>query len=61
MLYNCGLRPGEKWEYGNVAYYALAEIIRRVSSQPWTEYLSEEVFTLSKMLSTYPTNTNVRV
>lgn len=52
---------GEKWEYGNVAYYALAEIIRRVSGQPWTEYLTEKVFTPSGMLSTYPTNTRVRV
>lgn len=25
--------PGEKWEYGNVGYYALAEIIRMVSGQ----------------------------
>jgi CubicO group peptidase (beta-lactamase class C family) len=53
--------PGEKWEYGNVAYYALAEIIRRVSGQPWTEYLTQQVFKPSGMLNTYPTNTKTPV
>lgn len=27
--------PGEKWEYSNTGYFALAEIIRKVTGQPW--------------------------
>lgn len=26
--------PGEKWEYGNIGYFALAEIIRTIAGQP---------------------------
>jgi D-alanyl-D-alanine carboxypeptidase len=53
--------PGEKWEYGNTGYFALAEIIRKVSGRPWSEYLSEKVFRPSGMNTTYPTNTEVNV
>lgn len=48
---------GEKYEYSNVGYFALGEIIRRVSGQPWTEYLDVKVFKPSGMTATYPTNT----
>ena len=51
--------PGDKWEYGNVGYFALAEIIRKASGRPWTDYLSEKVFKPSGMETTYPTNTKV--
>jgi CubicO group peptidase (beta-lactamase class C family) len=27
--------PGEKWEYSNVGYFALGEIIRVASGEPW--------------------------
>ena len=33
--------PGEKWEYCNVGYFSLAEIIRKVSGKPWPEFLTE--------------------
>lgn len=36
--------PGEKWEYCNVGYFTLAEIIRKVSGKPWGDYLSERLF-----------------
>ena len=49
--------PGEKWEYCNTGYFALAEIIRRVAGRPWSEYLSEKVFKPSGMNTTFPTNT----
>ena len=49
--------PGEKWEYSNTGYFALAEIIRRVSGQPWHEYLHDTVFRPSGMKTTFPTNT----
>lgn len=36
--------PGEKWEYCNVGYFSLAEIIRKVSGKPWPEFLRERLF-----------------
>jgi CubicO group peptidase (beta-lactamase class C family) len=48
--------PGEKWEYGNLAYFALAEIVRKVSGQPWTAFLDERIFKACGMTATYPTN-----
>lgn len=36
--------PGEKWEYCNVGYFSLAEIIRKVSGKPWGEFLQERLF-----------------
>lgn len=44
--YNEPLRftPGEKYEYCNVGYYSLAEIIRAVSGKPWHEFLAERIF-----------------
>ena len=53
--------PGEKWEYGNTGYFALAEIIRTIAGQPWTDYLTEKVFKPSGMNTTFPTNTKVSV
>ena len=53
--------PGEKWEYCNVGYFALAEIIRKVSGRPWTDYLDEKVFKPSGMDTTRPTNSKERL
>ena len=52
--------PGEKWEYSNTGYFALAEIIRVVSDRPWPEYLSENVFKPTGMLSTRTTLTSTQ-
>jgi CubicO group peptidase (beta-lactamase class C family) len=49
--------PGEKYEYSNTGYFALAEVIHKVSGRPWPEYLDEKVFKPSGMNSTFPTNT----
>jgi D-alanyl-D-alanine carboxypeptidase len=49
--------PGEKWEYSNTGYFALAEIIRRVTGRPWGEYLAETVFKPAGMNSTRTTTT----
>ena len=51
--------PGIKGEYSNLGYFALAEIMRKVSGRPWIEYLSEMVFKPAGMQTTYPTNTKV--
>jgi CubicO group peptidase (beta-lactamase class C family) len=52
--------PGEKWEYSNTGYFALAETIRRVSGRPWSDYLTDRVFTPAGMLSTRTTLTSTR-
>jgi len=49
--------PGTKYEYCNVGYFTLAEIIHRVSGKPWPDYLREKVFAPAKMRVTWPTNT----
>ena len=36
--------PGTKWEYCNTGYFALAEVIRRASGQPWSEFLEARIF-----------------
>jgi D-alanyl-D-alanine carboxypeptidase len=48
--------PGAKYEYCNVGYFTLAEIITRVSGQPWTQFMQERVFKPSGMMMTAPTN-----
>jgi len=53
--------PGEKWEYSNAGYVALAEIIRIVTGQPWTEYLHQKIFVPAGMDATLPTNTAASV
>ena len=47
--------PGEKWEYCNVGYFSLAEIIRKVSGKPWSDYLSERLFMPLEMNATRAT------
>ena len=47
--------PGEKWEYCNVGYFSLAEIIRKVSGKPWGDYLNERLFLPLEMNSTRTT------
>lgn len=49
--------PGEKWEYCNVGYFSLAEIIRKVSGKPWAEFLHERIFQPLAMSATRTTTT----
>jgi CubicO group peptidase (beta-lactamase class C family) len=53
--------PGEKWEYSNLGYFALGEIIRKVSGQSWPDYVAEKIFKPTGMHSTFPTNTKQRI
>jgi CubicO group peptidase (beta-lactamase class C family) len=48
-------KPGEKWEYSNVGYFVLAEIIHRASQKPWPQYLQERIFAPLGMNATRPT------
>jgi D-alanyl-D-alanine carboxypeptidase len=47
--------PGEKWEYCNVGYFTLAEIIRKVTGKPWADYLGERLFMPLEMNATRTT------
>jgi D-alanyl-D-alanine carboxypeptidase len=47
--------PGEKYEYCNVGYFTLAEIITKVSGKPWGDFLHERVFAPLGMNSTRTT------
>jgi CubicO group peptidase (beta-lactamase class C family) len=53
--------PGEKWEYSNTGYFILAEIIHKVSGQPWDVFVTERVFRPAGMNATHPTNTKTNV
>ena len=54
-------KPGDKWEYSNTGYNALAEIIRIVSGKPWPEFIHDAVFKPAGMTATWPTNTTAVV
>ena len=47
---------GEKYQYCNVGYFSLAEIITRVSGKPWPEYLNELIFKPLNMPATRTTS-----
>ena len=51
-------KPGEKYEYSNVGYFSLAEIIRKVSGKPWSKFLTERIFKPLGMNSTRTTTFN---
>jgi CubicO group peptidase (beta-lactamase class C family) len=48
---------GSKWQYCNVCYFTLAEVIARVSGKPWPEFLEERVFAPLGMKATRTTTT----
>ena len=48
--------PGEKYEYCNVGYFTLAEIIRKVSGKSWGEFLNERIFAPLEMTATRTTS-----
>src|SRR5258706_1800345 len=47
--------PGEKWQYSNLGYSVLAEIISRVAQIPWSQYLQERIFVPLGMSATRTT------
>jgi CubicO group peptidase (beta-lactamase class C family) len=48
---------GSKWQYCNICYFTLADIIARVSGKPWEEFMTERVFRPTGMNSTRTTTT----
>jgi CubicO group peptidase (beta-lactamase class C family) len=52
---------GSKYQYCNVCYFTLAEVMARLSGKPWTDYLAERVFRPLGMTSTRATTTTAIV
>lgn len=49
--------PGEKWQYSNLGYFVLAEIISRAAHVPWPQYLQKRIFGPLGMNATRTTTT----
>jgi CubicO group peptidase (beta-lactamase class C family) len=49
-------KPGDRYEYSNLGYFTLAEIIHRVSGKPWDQFINERIFAPLGMTATRATN-----
>lgn len=49
-------KTGEKYQYCNLGYYMLAEIITQVSGMPWQQYIHQQLFVPAAMNSSYVTD-----
>ncbi len=49
-------KPGEKYQYCNLAYFMLAEIIKQVSGMPWQDFVHEKLFIPAGMNNSYVTD-----
>ncbi len=49
-------KTGEKYQYCNLAYFMLAEIIKQVSGMPWQDYIHEKLFIPAGMTHSYLTD-----
>ncbi len=49
-------KTGEKYEYCNLAYFMLAEIIKQVSGMPWQNYIHDKLFIPAGMNNSYLTD-----
>ncbi len=47
---------GEKYQYCNLAYFMLAEIIKQVSGMPWEKYIHDRLFVPAGMNNSYVTD-----
>jgi len=50
---------GEKYQYCNLAYFMLAEIIKQVSGMPWQDYIHDKLFIPAGMNNSYMTDFNL--
>ena len=48
-------KTGEKYQYCNLGYFILAEIVSQVSGMPWQEYIRQKLFQPAGMSNTYLT------
>jgi len=49
-------KTGEKYQYCNLAYFMLAEIIKQVSGMPWQDYIQANLFAPAGMNNSYLTD-----
>src|SRR6476620_3206098 len=49
-------KTGEKYQYCNLAYFMLAEIIKQVSGMPWENYIHDRLFVPAEMNHSYLTD-----
>ena len=49
-------KTGEKYQYCNLAYFMLAEIIKKVSGMPWQDYIHSALFKPAGMNNSYLTD-----
>lgn len=49
-------KPGEKYQYCNLGYFMLAEIIKQVSGMPWQDYIDKVLFKPAGMNNSYVTD-----
>nr|WP_294908901.1 serine hydrolase domain-containing protein [uncultured Lacibacter sp.] len=49
-------KTGEKYQYCNLAYFMLAEIIKQSSGMPWQNYIEEKLFIPAGMKNSYLTD-----
>jgi CubicO group peptidase (beta-lactamase class C family) len=35
---------GENWQYSNLGYFLLAEVVAKVSGQPWPNFVQQRIF-----------------
>jgi CubicO group peptidase (beta-lactamase class C family) len=49
-------KTGEKYQYCNLAYFMLAEIIKQVSGMPWQDYIHSTLFIPAGMHNSYLTD-----
>ena len=52
---------GTKWQYCNLGYFMLADIIRQVSGKPFPQFMQEEIFSKQGLNMTQPTSTKMVV
>lgn len=48
--------PGERYQYCNLAYFMLAEIIKLASGMPWQDYIQDRLFKPAGMSNSYMTD-----
>lgn len=46
---------GAKWEYSNLGYFILGDVVRRVSGKPWADFLEERILRPLEMHTTRTT------
>jgi CubicO group peptidase (beta-lactamase class C family) len=52
---------GTKWQYCNLGYFMLADIIRKLSGKSFQQFMTEEVFSKHRLIHTQPTSTKTLI